>query len=187
MIKHYGRDKPEKHLEMPEHPWWENIDPNLHKSSHPFEANIRSRLLVWATMLLDLILLLCLSALFLLMPLGLLLTRIAALIGFNNEWNILRNDAKNAAFYRDLNEKKTTAEIFIAPPKGVTIIESPPKSLPFQSEGFITELSFNSPFETLNPELRECYAYYKKTTQHTPTTGNTKVDLALLLSLFTAS
>jgi len=162
MSSQYGRDISGKAFKMPAEPWWENFDENVQTESFPYEADRVSRVLIFLAWALDFFLLLLVSLLFMLIPLGYVLAWLGSHIGLGNLWEILSNNTKNATFYQTLLNDKSTQEIFIEPPKNIAIEESERKPLPFKSDvGFVTDLSFVSPFVTVNPALRETYAYYK--------------------------
>ncbi|PCJ38619.1 MAG: hypothetical protein COA99_11590 [Moraxellaceae bacterium] len=162
MSSQYGRDISGKAFKMPAEPWWDNFDENVQKESFPYEANLVSSMLVYLAWALDFFILLLVGLLFLSIPLGYVVAWLGSRIGLGNLWEILSNNTKNAVFYQKLINEKSIQEIFVEPPKNIAIVESERKPLPFISDvGFVTDLSFVSPFVTLNPALRETYTYYK--------------------------
>lgn len=132
---------------MPEQPWWDNLEPSFHKFPDDFFLDMRTQLMVDATAGVDLVLRTGVAAavLGLAMPMSLNPKR-------------LLEDNKDRRFYKGMAEGADPTHFFQAPPGGVRVEELSPGPMAFKPEdGTCHLLRFDSPFETVNPRLRERY------------------------------
>lgn len=137
---------------MPEQPWWDNLDPSFHKFPDDFYLDLRTQLMVDATAGVDLALRTGVASVVSLLALPLSLNPVRLL-----------EDNEERGFYQALAEGGDPAAFFRAPPRGVRIEEEAPGPLAFRpDDGECVMLRFESPFETVNPRLRERYARLRR-------------------------
>ena len=137
---------------MPEQPWWENLEPSFHKFPDDFYLDMRTQMMVDATAGADILLRTGMATAFaaLAMPLSLNLRQ-------------LRDDNADKHFYEEMAESGDTARFFRPPPANVRVDVLPPGAMAFQpEEGNCHLLKFSSPFETVNPRLREKYRAHER-------------------------
>lgn len=138
---------------MPEQPWWDNLEPHFHKFPDDFYLDLPTQLVVDSTALIDVALRTSIASLVaaLAMPMSLNPIRIA-------------RDAADREFYQGFAESGEADQFFKTPPTKVKISKQISGGLfSFQpKDGRCELLSFESPFETVNPRLRKSYARNKK-------------------------
>ena len=138
---------------MPEQPWWDNLESSFHKFPDDFELDLRTELTVegtaWADYLLRTVGAGMLSALAL--PTSL-------------QPGQLKRDMANAAFYRRKADAGDPAAFFKRPDASrVEIKSSHAGLLRFRpDDGACELLTFDSPFRTVNPKLRDSYPRQKR-------------------------
>ena len=133
---------------MPEQPWWDNLETSFHKFPDDFELDLRTELTVGGTAIADL----------LLRTLGAgMLGTLAAPSSLNPRQ--LKKDMDTIGFYqRKANSADPTA-FFKRPDSSRVTMEASSAGLwRFRpDDGTCQLLSFDSPFKTVNPKLRESY------------------------------
>jgi pimeloyl-ACP methyl ester carboxylesterase len=74
-----------------------------------------------------------------------------------------RREPDRLRFYSELAETHDAGAVFRQPPDGVSVELSPPGPLSFRAPGgTVSRLSFDSPYEALNPDLRDHYARFTR-------------------------
>lgn len=133
---------------MPEQPWWDNLETSFHKFPDDFELDLRTELTVGGTAIADL----------LLRTLGAgMLSTLAAPSSLNPRQ--LKKDMDTIGFYqRKANSADPTAFFKRPDSSRVTMKSSSAGLWRFRpDDGTCQLLSFDSPFKTVNPKLRESY------------------------------
>lgn len=133
---------------MPEQPWWDNLEPSFHKFPDDFYLDLRTQLMVDATAGVDVALRTGVASMIsvLALPMSLNPAR-------------LLEDHRDRRFYEEMAESGDPARFFRPPPANVTVREQAPGAIAFEPEdGECRLLSFDSPFEAVNPRLRRRYA-----------------------------
>lgn len=138
---------------MPQAPWWDNLEPYFHKLPDDFYLNdFRTQLMVDGTAAVDHVLRFAAAS----MVGGLCLPATLSP-------GMLRRDLERRDFYTRLADRGKAAAVFKRPPRGVKIATSRGSLVSFRpTDGRVERLSFESPFETLHPDLRERYAGHKR-------------------------
>jgi len=138
---------------MPEQPWWDNLEPNFHKFPDDFYLDLPTQLLVEGSALVDVALRTGIAGLVatLAMPLSL------------NPLKIAR-DAVDRSFYQMFAETGDSSLFFKTPPRNVQVTQhrDTDRLSRKPSDGVCELLSFESPFETVNPRLRKTYKLHEK-------------------------
>lgn len=138
---------------MPEQPWWDNLEPHFHKFPDDFYLDLPTQLVVDGSALVDVALRTGVASLVatLAMPIGLNPVRLA-------------HDAADREFYQGFAESGDASQFFKMPPRDVPITQHERGGIfTFKpKDGSAKLLSFESPFETLNPRLRKTYKKNKK-------------------------
>ena len=134
---------------MPEQPWWNNLESSFHKFPDDFELDLRTELLVGSTAIGD-VLLRTLGAT--------MLGTLAAPKSLRPSQ--LRKDMETIDFYQRKADSGDPGEFFKRPDSSrVSMETSSAGLLRFRpSDGTCELLSFDSPFKSVNPKLRERYA-----------------------------
>lgn len=137
---------------MPEQPWWDNLEPSFHKFPDDFYLDMRTQLMVDATAGVDLLLRTGMA------------TAVAALaLPLTLNPARLVEDNRDRRFYEEMAESGDPAQFFHAPPTGVHVEKLPPGRMAFRpADGHCHLLRFDSPFEAVNPQLRERYHSHKR-------------------------
>ncbi|MBT5006986.1 MAG: alpha/beta hydrolase family protein [Halieaceae bacterium] len=138
---------------MPPQPWWEHLESSFHKFPDDFELDLRTEMTVDATALGDL----------LLRTTGASMLNTLALPSSFKPMQ-LKRDAGNRAFYQRKANKADPAAFFKRPNSSkVQMKSSNAGLLRFRpDDGSCRLLSFDSPFKTVNPKLREEYPKLKR-------------------------
>lgn len=137
---------------MPEQPWWDNLEPSFHKFPDDFYLDLRTQLMVDATAGFDLVL-----------RTGMASAISVLALPFSLNPSRLLEDHADRRFYEEMAESGDPSQFFRAPPQGVKVERLPPGPVAFDPEdGECRLLRFESPFETVNPRLRERYAGMKR-------------------------
>jgi pimeloyl-ACP methyl ester carboxylesterase len=138
---------------MPEQPWWDNLESSFHKFPDDFELDLRTELTVESTAWAD----------------HLLRTLGAGMLGAlalptSLRPRQLKRDMANADFYRRKANSGDPTAFFKRPDSSrVEIKSSHAGPLRFRpDDGACELLTFDSPFRTVNPKLRESYPRQKR-------------------------
>jgi pimeloyl-ACP methyl ester carboxylesterase len=133
---------------MPVQPWWDNLESSFHKFPDDFELDLRTELTVDSTAGAD----------------YLLRTAGAGLVGSlalpsSIAPRQLRRDMANIGFYRNKASSGDPDRFFKRPDSSrVEVQSSSAGALRFRPKDGVSELlSFDSPFRTVNPALRDSY------------------------------
>ena len=136
---------------LPQGPWWENLENNFWARPEGFELGRWDRLRVSATAAFDVA-----SRTLAASAIGAL----AMPLGFHPV--NLRADFKDADLYRDLALRGDPAGFFRPPPKDVQVRREPPLGPHFRPpEGTCADISFESPFEPMNPRIAKKYVSHR--------------------------
>ncbi|MFP5382551.1 MAG: alpha/beta hydrolase family protein [Gammaproteobacteria bacterium] len=137
---------------MPEQPWWDNLEPSFHKFPDDFYLDLRTQLMVDATAGVDLLLRTGVASALSLLALPLSVNPMR-----------LKEDNKERRFYEELADRGDPSVFFRPPSRKVTMRESDPGAIAFRPEGGRCRLlSFESPFETVNPRMNTRYQSLKR-------------------------
>ncbi|MFZ5756000.1 MAG: alpha/beta hydrolase family protein [Pseudomonadota bacterium] len=137
---------------MPEQPWWDNLEPGFHKFPDDFYLDLRTQLMVDATAGADLLLRTGAAT---------LLATLAMPMSLNPRR--LLTDHEDRPFYQAMAETDDPGAFFRAPPAGVPVDELPMGPFAFRpDDGESLMLCFESPFETVNPRLRDRYRSHER-------------------------
>ncbi len=138
---------------MPEKPWWENLESSFHKFPDDFELDLRTELMVDSTAAGD----------YAIRTAGASLIGTLALPGSFNPVQLIR-DVAMSGFYKSKADKGDPAAFFIRPDSSRVVIRSSSAGLfRFKPvDGKCELLSFDSPFKTVNPSMRERYPRNKR-------------------------
>ncbi len=138
---------------MPEQPWWNNLESSFHKFPDDFELDLRTSLLINGTALID----------------HLSRSTAASLLNVTAAPTSLqpfqlKKDARQFAFYQALADKHDPSVAFPAPDSSkIRIKRRSAGLLRFRPEDGKTELlSFDSPFQAVNPSVRDNYNNCKR-------------------------
>lgn len=132
---------------MPEQPWWDNLDPSFHKFPDDFFLDLRTQAMVDATAGVDLVL-----------RTGVTSAILALAVPNSLRPGGLKADNADRRFYESMADSGDLSRFFRPPPTGVKVEQSPAGTMAFNPEdGTCQLLHFESPFETVNPRLRERY------------------------------
>ena len=138
---------------MPPQPWWQNLEPSFHKFPDDFYLDFRTQTLVESAAVVDI-------------GLRTLMAGYAAACCLPTTlWPPqLMRDAKDRYFYQQLADRQDPGLFYRKPEKDVTIRKGKPGPLDFKPDdgGTCELLSFESPFEAVNPKLRAAYASHRK-------------------------
>ena len=130
---------------MPEQPWWNNLDPVFHKFPDDFYLDTRTQVVVESLAMLDVITRTGFAS----------LATLFALIGTMRQ---LKIDNTERHFYAAMADRGDVDEVFPRPTAPINVTRKP-VSVRFAPQGAITEtLSFESPYQTLNPALQPNYS-----------------------------
>ena len=133
---------------MPEQPWWEHLESSFHKFPDDFELDLRTELTVESTAAAD----------YLLRTAGAsLLSSLALPTSLSPRQ--LKKDVGSRDFYKRKASAADPARFFKRPNSSrVSMSSSSAGFLRFRpDDGSCELLSFDSPFKTVNPKLREVY------------------------------
>ena len=138
---------------MPEQPWWEHLESSFHKFPDDFELDLRTELMVDSTAVGD----------YALRTAGASLVGTLALPGSLNPIQLTR-DVAMSGFYKSAADKADPAAFFKKPDSSRVVVRSSSAGLlRFRPEdGKCQLLSFDSPFKTVNPSMRERYPRNKR-------------------------
>lgn len=138
---------------MPEQPWWDHLESSFHKFPDDFELDLRTGLTVDSTAVGD----------YMLRTAGAsLLTSLALPTSLAPPQ--LKRDLRHADFYRSLASSGDPTQFFKRPDSSDIRMESS-LSGPFRFKpkgGRSRLLSFESPFQTVNPAIRKQYQGHKR-------------------------
>jgi pimeloyl-ACP methyl ester carboxylesterase len=138
---------------MPEQPWWEHLESSFHKFPDDFELDLRTELTVKATAVGDHLLRTAGAS---------LLSSLALPTSLNPRQ--LKKDMESIDFYRRKATAADPAKFFKRPDSSRVKVES--SSAGFfrfkPDDGTCELLSFDSPFKTVNPKLRDIYPRQKR-------------------------
>ena len=137
---------------MPEQPWWNNLDPAFHKFPDDFYLDLKSQTMVDATAVVDLGMRTALAA----FALGLALP--------TTLWpGRFQADRAQFGFYKDMADSHDTTRFFQRSRHKVSVRHHPAGHLAHKpKEGRVEVLSFESPFQAVNPAMREKYARHRR-------------------------
>ncbi len=134
---------------MPEQPWWKNLESSFHKFPDDFELDLRTEATVSATAGVDL----------LIRTAGATLLTALALPSTLQPLQ-LKKDLAHIKFYQRKANTGDPTTFFKKPRSSKVKIEASAYSGPFRfrpPKGTCELLSFDSPFKTVNPKLRDVY------------------------------
>lgn len=132
---------------MPAQPWWENLESSFHKFPDDFELDLFTQLMVDGTAAVDLATRTAVAS----------LVSVLALPLSSNPLR-LKQDLEDGALYRELASSHDAARFFRFPNVKVDIREGRPGLVHFRPEdGQCRMLSFDSPFQPVNPRLHDRY------------------------------
>ncbi|GAA5317310.1 MAG: prolyl oligopeptidase family serine peptidase [Candidatus Pelagadaptatus aseana] len=132
---------------LPDQPWWENLESNFHKFPNGFELDLKTRSMVNATVVQDVILR------------TLAATLIASCcapmtLGRLKKWDTSRD----AEFYRNLANRGAREAFFKKPEAVVEVEVTDPRWVLFKPEdGVCKNLAFESPFTPVNQDFTDRY------------------------------
>ncbi|MGB4343085.1 MAG: alpha/beta fold hydrolase [Moraxellaceae bacterium] len=137
---------------MPEQPWWNNLDPAFHKFPDDFYLDLKSQAMVDGTAVVDLGMRTALAAFALGMALPTTL------------WpGRFQADRARFDFYKDMADSHDTTRFFTRSRQKVSVRHHPAGHLAHKpKEGRVEVLSFESPFQAVNPAMREQYARHRR-------------------------
>lgn len=134
---------------MPEQPWWNNLDPVFHKYPDDFYLDNRTQLAVDSLALLDIIARTGFASL-------------ATLFATLSTLRRLKIDNAERHFYTAIADRGDADAAYPRPTATVQVTRTP-VSASLAPAGAITEnLSFESPFHTLNPALQAHYSSLRR-------------------------
>jgi hypothetical protein len=138
---------------MPPQPWWDNLESSFHKFPDDFELDLRTELMVDSTALGD----------YALRTAGAGMLGGLALPSSLNPFQ-LKKDMAQASFYKRKASSGDPGQFFKKPDSSrVEMTSSSAGLLRFRpKDGSCELLSFDSPFKTVNPKLREIYPRQKR-------------------------
>lgn len=135
---------------MPEQPWWRNLSPAFYKYPDDFNLNLGMELLIGSTAALDMGLRTAIASLVSTLAIPLSLSR-------------LPDDHQHRVFYQALADQQHPGAFFKPPPTDISIHAEEAGKLAFHPpQGHSYLLSFESPFQTVNPAERENYRKLKR-------------------------
>jgi pimeloyl-ACP methyl ester carboxylesterase len=128
--------------------WWEELDRDFARHPEGFDLALTDRVRVGAAAAFDRVLRTATAS---------LITATAIPVGYNPMQ--LRRAVREADFYTDIAESGDSKRFFMMPPSGVSVRSEKGRWLPrFEPEdGTCEALSFDSPFEPVNPAQRKRY------------------------------
>lgn len=138
---------------MPVQPWWNHLESSFHKFPDDFELDFRTEMTVQGTAYGD----------YLLRTVGATLLSTLALPTSMSPRQ-LRKDMATVDFYRDLADAGDPGAFFARPDASRVEVNSAPAGL-FRykpDDGSSQLLSFDSPFQAVNPQLRDRYGRQKR-------------------------
>ena len=137
---------------LPDARWWESLESNFYRRPEGFELSLADQLKVKPTAAFDRVVRTLGSA-------GLALT----IFPFGYHSREFKRSLEDRAFYQPLADSGDPSRFFAEPPAIVPIKHHPAKGLFFRpDDGECETLSFESPFETVNPRLRTRYGKLRK-------------------------
>ena len=132
---------------MPEQPWWENLEASFHKFPDDFELDLPTQLLVDGTAAVDLASRTAVATLVSLLALPLSANPLR-----------LKQDLEDGELYRELASSHDASRFFRFPNVKVDIAERKPGLIRFRPpNGRCRILTFDSPFQPVNPRLHDRY------------------------------
>lgn len=141
---------------MPEQPWWDYLETSFHKFPDDFELDLKTETLVESTAWGDYALRTVGSSMVGALALPLSLTPAQ-----------IKRDQQMAGFYKEKANEANPDSFFIRPDSSKIKIESQSAGL-FRfrpSDGTCQLLSFESPFQAVNPDIRERYSKHQRNTR----------------------
>jgi pimeloyl-ACP methyl ester carboxylesterase len=134
-------------------PWWDELDPNFYaRPNGDFKLTGIERVQAMTANVVD----------------NVVRTIIASLTGllavpYSMRPQVLLRDSAERQFYKDLASAGDASQFFVKPPAGVKVNAKPAGSLAHKpSTGENLLLSFESPFQAVNPRLREDYTKHER-------------------------
>lgn len=138
---------------MPAQPWWDNLEPSFYKFPDDFHLDLKSQLMVNSTAAFDIGLRTAAST---------LVSGLALPMSFAP--GNLKRDREQQDFYKNLADQHDTELFFKRPSRNVDVVRGRPGPMAYHpKDGRSYLLHFESPFEAVNPAMRESYAQHKKT------------------------
>ncbi len=132
---------------MPAQPWWDNLESSFHKFPDDFELDLLTQMMVGGTALVDVA---ARSAV------ATLISALALPLSANPLR--LKQDLEDGELYRELANSHDTTRFFRYPNVKVDMRESRPGYVHFRpADGQCRMLSFDSPFQPVNPRLHDRY------------------------------
>lgn len=138
---------------MPRQPWWEHLESSFHKFPDDFELDLRTEMTVQSTALGDL----------LLRTAGAGMLNALALPSSFQPMQLKRDAGTRAYYQRKAN--KADADAFFKRPDSTKISMRSSSAGPMRfrpRDGSCRLLSFDSPFRTVNPKMRDAYPRQKR-------------------------
>ena len=137
---------------MPDQPWWDNLAPDFHQWPEGFDLDRKTGMLVGATASVDIALRTVLASIVstLAMPSSFLPSR-------------LKRDREERDFYQEKADRHDPGLFFRPPPEDVPVTSSAPGWPHFRPRnGHCESLSFQSPFEPVNPRMRKSFTRLRR-------------------------
>ncbi len=131
--------------------WWEDLPPDFARQDEAFDLGLGDRLQVQGTAAVDVVL----------RTLGACLVGSLALpLGYHPAE--LKQALRDGDLYSRLADTGDASQFFHAPPGGVRVTSRPARFLRFRpADASVEDLRFDSPYQTLNPNLRRGYARHR--------------------------
>lgn len=130
--------------------WWQRLPDNFNREPYITEKHNSHPVTVRSTATMDILLRAGVATV--------MLAGIAPRLLSTKRW---LQELEQVAFYQDLVEQADTGRVFATPPRTVEIIRRPPGLFDYQPKGAdVDMLEFVSPYQSLNPDLREPYARF---------------------------
>lgn len=137
---------------VPDVPWWESLESNFYRRPEAFDLSVADQIRVTSTAAFDVALRTVGSA-------SLALT----IFPFGYHSREFKASFADREFYQPLAESGDASRFFVEPPAQVPVRHTRARPVVFRpKDGTCETLSFKSPFETVNPRLRERYAKLHK-------------------------
>ena len=133
--------------------WWDKFPERFHQHRYKTKLDQKQRLKIKATASMDKI---CRT--------GLAIFFYAAIRNLLSDNELLAQEIKSLEFYKDIAKNNEKSQIFIDPPKDVNIekMNLSQDSKQLKNVVQVESLSFQSPFQTLNPNLTAQYNQMSK-------------------------
>lgn len=134
-------------LHAPSQPWWQTLDPDFYKQSDHFDLDLRTGIKVKGTVLADLALRTAAASLV-----------TATALPFSMNPAGVKRDFHGREIYTRLADTQNALQVFAPPSRAIDMQVQPDWQVHFRPKrGKCLHLSFDSPFQPVNPEMTEKY------------------------------